>query len=404
VTSIQNDGESINPLLPNSAGERKLGDWISAFGEWALPRCDAPESFVFWAGVYAISAVLRKQVKIPQKHLGSWECYPHFYIMFVGPPGMRKTTTLSGFARPLLDQVPSLRAGPTYFTKEALIEEMVKSPDSSIYLMVGEFADLVQKNKAGEMYDFLTSMHDNKKQIEIGTMMRGVQVITNPCLNMAAATTPAWIAENMTAGVIGGGFASRVIHVYEEKLRDPKLIYTSMMKEHKTDELELALMNDLVEISNLSGEFDFAPGMEDILNDWNLKHANAAPSDTRFAGYHSRKPMQVLKLAMIRSVSQRNDLIINEQDFWWAVGALEQTEDGHNKIFGGIGKNEYVFDMDAITGYVLKNPGAEQKEIYNIFKNVATYDKFVELLRGCVMTGDLLFKTTGSETRYYPND
>lgn len=403
MTSIPNDGEKSN-LLPNSAGERKLDDWIASFGEWALPRCDAPKEFVFWSAIFAIASALRKQVKIPQKHLGSWECYPHLYIKYVGPPGMRKTTSMMGFAKPLLDQVPALRCGPTYFTKELLIEEMIKSPDSSIYLMVGEFGDLMQKNKSGEMYDFLTSMHDNKKTLEIGTMMRGVQVLSNPCLNMFAATTPAWIAENMSAGVVGGGYASRVIHVYADQLREPKLIYTSTMKEHKTDELELALMNDLVEISNLAGDFDFAPGMEDLLNEWNTRHASSPLVDPRFAGYHSRKPMQILKLAMIRSVSQRNDLIINESDFAWAVGALESTEPKLANIFGGVGKNEYIFDMDAISGYVLTNPGATQKEIYNVFKNVATYDKFCELLRGCVMTGDLIYKSENGETTYYPND
>jgi hypothetical protein len=404
VTSIPSDGERNKPIgsLSNPTGERKISDWIQAFGEWALPRCDAPEQYVFWAAVYTIAAVLRRQVVIPKSILGSWECYPHLYVMFVGPPGMRKTTSMTSFAKPLLDKISGLRTGPTYFTKEILTEEIIKAPDSSVYLMVGEFADLMQKNKSGEMYDFLTSMYDTKDSLEIGTMMRGIQTASKPCLNMFSATTPAWISDNMSQGIIGGGFASRVLFVYADKLRSPRLVYTSLMKEHKTDVLEAALINDLIEIAALAGEVSLAAGMEDVLNEWNLMHATSAPVDSRFAGYHSRKPMMVLKLAMIRSISLRSDLVIREGDFRWALDAMESNEGKLDKIFGGIGKNEYVFDMDAIVGYILQNPGVEEGTVYNQFKNVATHDKFMELLRGCLSIGDVGFRSEAGKRYYYP--
>lgn len=410
MTSIPNDGEKNNEALPpdsldsNPTGERRLKNWIQSFGEWALPRCDAPKEFVFWSGVYTIAAALRRQVVIPKRHLGSWECFPHLYVMFVGPPGMRKTTSMMEFANPLLSQVGSLRSGPTYFTKEILTDQMIQSPDTSVYLMVGEFADLMQKNKAGEMYDFLTSMYDNKPNLEVGTMMRGIQVGKKPSLNMFAATTPAWISENMTAGVIGGGFASRVLFVYADKLRDPQLIYTSKMKELNTDELEKDLLNDLIEISNLSGEFEIEEGLEDKLNRWNSKHAASAPIDPRFAGYHSRKPMMVLKLAMIHSVATKSDLVVTEEDFIWGLGALESTEPQLSKIFAGIGKNEYVFDMDAITGFVITRGEVTEEDIYDQFRAAASPDKLSELIRGCVQCGDLLYKRVEGKIVYYPND
>lgn len=403
MTSIPNDGEK-QPNPSNPTGERRLENWLESFGAWALPRCDAPEPFVFWAGVYAIAAALRRQVVIPKKHLGAWECFPHLYIMFVGPPGMRKTTSMMEFAQPLLSQVGGLRTGPTYFTKEILTQQMIDAPDTSCYLMVGEFSDLMQKNKSGEMYDFLTSMYDNKPTLEVGTMMRGVQVGKKPSLNMFTATTPAWIAKNMTDGVIGGGFASRLIFVYADQLRSPRLIYTSRMKELQTDEVEKDLLNDLIEISNLSGEFELEEGMEDYLNDWNLNHANTPPVDPRFMGYHSRKPMMVLKLAMIHSVATGSDLVLKKEDFDWGVKAIERTEPNHHKIFGGVGKNEYVFDMDAITGFVLVNGRVEEKEIYDQFRAVASPDKLSELIRGCIQCGDIVYKMEDGKRYYYPND
>lgn len=383
MTSIQSVGESLN------SEERRLENWILAFRDWALPRTDAPESFVFWAAIYAISAALRRQVWIPKKHLGSWECFPHLYLMFVGPPGMRKTTSMMNFAHPLLNQVGGLTDGPTFFTKELLTQRLIQSPDSSIYLMVGEFAELVQKNKPGEMYDFLTSMYDSRESLEVGTMARGVEKALRPCLNMFAATTPAWIAENMTAGVIGGGFASRIIFVYEERLRNPKLIFTELMDQFGEDDRSADLLNDLQIIAGLVGEFEFTPEMEEYLNKWVQTHSMNPPSDPRMQGYHSRKPMMMLKLAMIYSAATRNELVIDMESIMFAEQSLMTTEVNLPKVFGGIGKNEYVFDMDAIVGYVIIEKSVSHEQLVSKFKSVAQPVKLQELIQGCVAMGEI---------------
>lgn len=405
MTSIPNDGKKqLNLGEDEQTGKRRLENWIDSFAEWALPRTDSPSAYVFWSGIYTIAAALRRQVKISEKHLGSWECFPHLYLMFVGPPGMRKTTSMTSFSAKLLTQVPGLRKGPSFFTKELITQQMIETPDTSVYLMVGEFGDLMQKNKPGEMYDFLTSMYDNKESLEVGTMMRGVQVGLRPSLNMFSATTPAWISENMSAGVIGGGFASRVIFIYEERLRAPRLIYTTRMKERDDGQLEKDLLHDLIEISNLAGEVELDEGMEDYLNEWNDRHASSPPVDARFAGYHSRKPMMILKLAIIHSVSKGNSLLITKEDFDWAVRALESTEAQLGKIFGGVGENRFVFDMDAITGFVLTRGEVAEEEILAQFRSVAEPNKLMELLRGCIQCGDLLFKQVGTTRYYFAND
>lgn len=302
---------------------------------------------------------------------------------------MRKTTSMMNFAHPLLNQVGGLTDGPTFFTKELLTQRLIQSPDSSIYLMVGEFAELVQKNKPGEMYDFLTSMYDSRESLEVGTMARGVEKALRPCLNMFAATTPAWIAENMTAGVIGGGFASRIIFVYEERLRNPKLIFTELMDQFGEDDRSADLLNDLQIIAGLVGEFEFTPEMEEYLNKWVQTHSMNPPSDPRMQGYHSRKPMMMLKLAMIYSAATRNELVIDMESIMFAEQSLMTTEVNLPKVFGGIGKNEYVFDMDAIVGYVIIEKSVSHEQLVSKFKSVAQPVKLQELIQGCVAMGEI---------------
>lgn len=381
---------------------RNYKNWILAYRDWALPRTDAPESFIFWSAIFTIAAALRREVWISKKILGSWECFPHLYLMFVGPPGMRKTTAMMNFAAPLLKATGVLHDGPTFFTKESLLAKLIASPNSALYLTVGEFAELVQKNKPGELYDFLTSMYDSRDTLEIGTMMRGIETAIRPCLNLFSATTPAWIAANMSAAVIGGGLTSRFIFVYEDQLRDPQLVYETLMRDFGEDDMSNKLLEDLIQITTLAGEFSLAEGVGDYLNNWVKVHAGDKIKDPKLAGYHSRKPMMMLKLAMIISAATKDDLILTKSDIDFGIYALKTTEPSLPKVFGGIGKNEYSFSMAEIIGYVIQEGKASHDQILSVFRSAADPRKLQELIQGCVAMAELKAVVDGGKIMYYP--
>ena len=404
MISIQNVGEKEPFLLENipeslptveivevkkKFPERKLENWLLSFRDWAIPRTDAPEAFIFWAGIFTIAAALEKRVKIPKSILASWECYPHMYMMFVGPPGMRKTTSMMSFANPLLTKATNLVPGPTFFTKEALVNQLIQAKNNSLYLLVGEFSDIIQKGKPSEIFDFLTSMYDDKEKLEVNTMMRGMEVGGKPCLNFFAASTPGWISQNMGDSFMSGGLASRFIFAYADKLRNPKLIYKKMMLDFKESEQAKLLEEDLKTITLLQGEFDITDEIEDVLNHWITGHAETSPSDKRMLGYHSRKPMMILKLAMIYSVAVRNELIIDMEAFNFGKFAVESTEGELHKVFSGVGKNEFIFDMNAITGYIHQEERVSHDQLLSTFRSAAEPRKLQELIAGLVAMGDI---------------
>ncbi len=369
--------QSAPPLEP-----RRVPNWIQAFGEWSLPRTPAPISYVFWAGIFSIACVLKRRVYISEKYLGNWNCYPHLYLTFVGPPGILKTTTMVNFAHRLLEQVPTLKQGPDFFTKELLTKQIIEAPDASVYLMVPEFADLMQKN-GPELYDFLTSMYDARNRLEVGTMMRGIEVASKPSINMFSATTPAWIAGNMSQSVMGGGYASRVIFVLEKAMREKKLFYKKDMIPADFLRLENDLVVDLNRIAMLEGEFDIDDDALDWMEDWN-KTYKPSNDDPRLQSYFARKTTMVLKLAMISSVARDDVLNIELNDFKNAVEWLGGIEAKLPEVFGGMGKNEFVFDMKAIVGYVLRNLRVSRHDMLQMFGAVATPAKVEELIQGCL--------------------
>jgi DNA polymerase III delta prime subunit len=338
----------MNPSTP-----RRCANWFNTYREYILPRTDAPESFIFWSGIFTIASTLRRRVSIPKKYLGLWTCYPHMYLMFVGPPGMRKTTAIDHGARELLTQVPALHEGPDFFTKEVVLEEMQNSGDSSIFMSVDEFSSVFQKagkDRAG-IYEFLTAMYDSKQQINSRTKTSGNVFLEKPSVNFFSATTPGWITDNMPESVISGGFASRCIWVYEERLRINKMFFDDVQGEFK--DLEKDLLTDLMRISNLEGEFSFSDECLAYIRDWEQQEPPFyLQKNDKLGGYLNRRKMHIAKLAMLHSAASKDELVITLEDWQWAIDTLETIEPNLEKIFKGVGKNPYTTEIDKIVAFV----------------------------------------------------
>lgn len=367
--------------------------------QWTLPRSEAPESYVRWTGLFTLAAVLRRRVKIPKAILGSWECPPHLYVMFIAPPGeARKTTTMS-YAIDLLDELPDIQKGPAIVTQASLLDKLVESDDSSVYLTAEEFSDLIMKSK-GEMFEFLTSMFDGKKTIEASTISRGVQFTERPCINLLAATTPIWIAENMSEAVIGGGFASRVIFVYEETTRRRQLIYKGQLEIDKLGEQREALIHDLRHIDEtISGDFDITDEAAEFLEAWYQKRKGE--SNKKLKGYHERKPAHMFKVAMLLHIAESDDLLLNKSDFERALAELALIERKLYRVFEGIGKNPYTFDMKDILEYVAQTGKVEKTELLQHFTSAAPPSMLNELIAALLAMKQLMVEVEQGGKVFY---
>lgn len=332
---------------------RRCKNWLQSYRDYILPRTDAPESFVFWSGLFTIAATLRRRVMFPKKILGLWECYPHMYLIFVGPAGIRKTTAIDSGAKPLLSMVDGVNMGPGFFTKEAILEKMQRSSEASIVLAIDELSSVLQKaGKEGSraVFEFFTSMYDSPKVLESATKSSGTVFLEKPSMSFFSATTPVWITNNMPEDVINGGFASRCYWVYADAPRIRKMFFDDVELDQ---ELEKNLLLDLLEISNLEGEFNWTPEARDFCKKWELQDPpHALAKNDKLGGYLNRRNMLTLKLAMLHSVMRSNDLIVDVEDFEFGIWAIESIEPNLEKIFGGVGKNKYTTEIDRIVAFV----------------------------------------------------
>lgn len=387
------------------ANQRKCENFLKSFQKWVAPRTQADNQLIFWAGAFTLSAALRRKVYLGKDYLGGWTCYPHLYVMFVGPPGTMKTTTMN-FSMDLLSQCPEIVQSPTITNITALTDSLLKSTDSSIYMTVEEFGDIILKG-GDEMYEFLTSMYDGKRHIEQKTMIRGAEFINAPCINLIAATTPKWVAERMPAVAIGGGFASRVMFIYVPKTGKDKrrFIYRKELG-HEVDmteinELERDLVHDLSHIArNVSGGFkiDSIETMK-YMDDWYSSLEDSG--NEKIQNYLVRKHVHALKLAMLYRIAYSDELIITKADFEYAIKIVEMTEKELPKVFMGVGKNQYSFDVQDIIQFVQLNPGVKESTLLRQFQSVATPSMLSELISGSLHMGLLVSKQDPNKERTF---
>jgi hypothetical protein len=174
----------------------------------------------------------------------------------------------------------------------------------------------------------------------------GTDDIIGVWVNLFGATTPDMIQMAMPIETIGGGLASRMIFVYEQR-RDKICPVTFLTPEEIS--LREELMKDLEQIHILQGEFRTSNKFMDIWIDWYTAQEDNPPfHDDKLAGYIERRPAHMLKLSMILNASRTNDMILTHEDFERALGILAQTEKKMPLTFGGVGKSNLSDIMNKV--------------------------------------------------------
>jgi len=373
--------------------ERACENWLESYKDWIYPRSEAPETYILWSGVFALSSVLKRKVWIPKnKLLGSWECYPHMYVWFVGPPATRKTSTMD-FADNLLSQIPSVTEAADSMTQQVLAKRISDTGDCSISIRSGELGTFI--NPSGSvMIDFLCSLWDGKRKFNTDTLSRGVEFAQSPCANMIAATTPVWIANNLSELMVGGGLTSRAIIIYEEEMRRRQLFYESLDYEY-LEKQHRSLVSDLLHISNLAGEFSFTDEAKDFAEEWyrNLK----MPDDYRLTGYFGRKHVHMFKLAMLLRIAYSDSLLITIADLKLALKMLGIVEKKLAMAYHSVGKNPYTMEMDTLLEFVMKRKRVSRIELISTFYPIAAPSVILELLGALMTMGKIAIDPTNGD-------
>jgi len=361
---IRSGARSSSEKSSKKAGKpssRELGNWLAAYSEYTLDT-ESPENYHLWSALSILASACRKNLVLDQ---GTYMVYPSMYVILIGPPGRVAKSTAIRMGRRILLGVENIFFGPDSITTQELIRQMAKisagEKQGAMTIHSSELSSLIDPSGVG-MISFLIEIYDGDIAYRYATKGQGRDKIENPVLNILAATTPSWVATGLPIEIIDHGFVARVIFVYAE--RPDKLVPFPSTPD---PELVRKLTNDLDHISRLEGEFKWGEGARDRYVEYYNKLAVTMPTDYRISGFHFRKKVHILKVAMLLSIAESDELIVTVRDIETAWNLLLSVDKDMAKAFSAVGKHSGASDIERILERILFTEGMSNQQVHDEF-------------------------------------
>jgi hypothetical protein len=192
----------------------------------------------------------------------------------------------------------------------------------------------------------------------------------------------------MPLDTVGIGLTSRIVFGYEDtpRVKPP-------FPELSEAQISLAdmLIRDLTAISVIEGQFFLAPDAKEYYTEWyteRIKEPNVS-GDPRLAGYYERKPMHLLKLAMIVSASKKDETIITLEDLQQAMKMFNDIEVRMPKVFASVGKNPLFADREEVLQAICNSGGMTIGQLNDKFGYALRKDEVAETLDTLMLIGKI---------------
>lgn len=358
-----------------------IGNWLKGYQQYTI-ESESPDHYHLWTGLSILASAVRRNVWLDQ---GTHILYPNMYVILIGPPGRVRKSTSIRMGRKLLLEIEGIHFGADSLTREDLIKTLGKisttAKQAALTLHSTELSSLIEPSGI-KMIQFLTDIFDGDFKWRYSTKHQGKDVINNPVLNILAATTPTWIADGMPADVIGHGFVSRVLFVYAADRR-----YLKPFPGKLDAELEKNLRVDLDHISRLEGTFSWGEGAKDAYAAIYKEIDETPPKDYRVEGFHNRKDIYTLKVAMLLSLAESDDLVIRPRDLEVAYTALSEIEESMHHTFSAVGKYDLAAEVERMKKAIWETGKMSSEELHRRFYAIGDVDAIGKVLQMLVSQG-----------------
>ncbi len=324
---------------------------------------EAPPDFHIWAGLSVLSSCCGPNLWLD---MGKYNLQPNLYIMFVGPPGIRKSTA-KNVARDILMAIQKIPIIPSSITKEALVKDLsdVKGRHKQTYkwqdkprhytkaaILSDEFINLVSHGGDPLGYiQLLTEIYNPTPSFETTTISRGKTEMPYPYITLLGCITPELTSNLINQGALSGGFSRRTLYIYANKNGKPvpRPILTEEQLSAKSNVVHRGRL-----IQNLNGAFEFSSAGFDAYQTWygeNFYGLQNAPTQA-VANFLQSKADQVLKTAMLLQIAEHDTLILDEEQIHQAIRMIDTAQQHINAVFASVGRNPHAMTIAGIVSFV----------------------------------------------------
>ncbi len=327
--------------------ERLIEDSILAEYMKYTEGQESPVRFHTWVFLVMIASVLDRQISMDR---GTFTVYPNLYcILVAGTAKCHKSTAIS-MGMDLLREMkkdPRSKDIPRMFAQKITNERLLQ--------FLGEGAEIDEGSthvrfkasgliRASELSTFLGSnamhsgllaslvdLYDCRDEWDYETKSSGKDKLNNVYINMIGASTEKWLRASLPIEAVGGGIMSRTIFVYAE---EPKRLIPFPEDEIPEDfeDIKDRIINDLIHIQSLKGQFVFDDEAKEYFEEFYIKNAQESMENPGQDDFFSRWDNFVLKVAMLVSVSRKDELVLTKSDLQMAQSMLQDVRDAMTPV------------------------------------------------------------------------
>ena len=326
---------------------------------------ESPTSFFTWSGLAAISAITRKNVYFNKK---IYKVYPNLYVMLVARSGLRKGFPVK-LAQRLVEAVEVCKVLSGRNSIQSIIKELsIQRTTESGKVLTHAHGFIVNDELDSLLIDdpqaqtILTTLYDAHYHKNWTNTLKseGKETLKDIYITLLGATNETHLGNFLHASSSTGGFIGRTVIIKETKrARINPLISENEEEDDKLEELDLEpLIADLKRMALLQGRLRMTKEAKGVYIPWYHEFNRKLDDDPTFdeTGTSERIGDLVIKLSMLLSVSERDDLIITSEHVNRSLEWCERLIPTAKEVVLGKGKSEGAEKNKIFLDYLLGQP------------------------------------------------
>lgn len=353
--------------------------WIQDVME-ATKRAESPRSFMLWSALAAISAVVNNKVYLDKR---IYKLYPNIYVILVAKSGMRKGFPVQ-VAKKLVTDIGNTRVIAGRSSIQSVVQSLGKTvtvpkaggginilKDATAFINAGEMSTSLVRDP--DALTILTDLHDGHYNPEWTNTLKstGKEVLKNVCITLLGAMNQTHFNDMITAKEISGGFIARCVLVLEEK----RAHKDALLRPELNDEIDYeGLEKYLMKLADIKGQFKLTDEAINTYEEW-YNDFEPETMDDR-TGTANRIHDQILKVAMLLSLSNGDDLLINDKNIKDSMALCLESTASINRITAGSGIHVDAPKIKLVIQYLLSRPGFSATRGDLLRKHHGSIDRF----------------------------
>lgn len=370
--------------------------WINSLIE-ETAEAETPTAYIYWAGISVISAVIGPNVFTNRG--GVYKLSPNTFIMLIGESGLGKGLPIN-VAKTLVRMVNSTRVISGRNTIQAIIRDLGQSEtnekdgvpkykDSRGYIISGEFATLLQEDKAA--LPTLTEWYDTHYMGDWinSTKTAGIDTLKKVNISIFGGSTPEHFSNVVPETDVKGGFVGRILTVFaEERSKINPLSDTEASNEFPYEKLALYLRT----ISLIKGSFKYSNGGRKLWDEWYTDIRTRKIHDP--TGAVNRLPDNVLKVAMCISLSKRPELELHKEDLEEAIEKCMGLTIESRRLTEGKGRSELAEGAKLVIKTLMRTEGNRMTKRKMLQLHYGTFDVYeLDRIIQTLETADIILQS-----------